>query len=691
MLDLRERSLNGLRKIGIRYIHELVRLSIDELFSVPNLGRKSVMDIKDSVSSVGLQLGMTIQTCETPAEEFDNSDDTKFWLSQPIVKMGMRVRSSNGLQQSGVTYVHQLVQLNEQEILSMPNLGRDSVKDIVDSLSSVGLTLEMRVEHTQEDTINVFGGASDSIKIIEPQSPPNGLDKINVSQLGFSVRTTNCLNSAGIRNALELVSMHRSDFAKIGNMGKKSIGEIATIVDALCLARDSDENFSLNSYARNSDFITLIPEHYSEQRPSDFINAIHGFFDEFCSTLESRANYIARTRIWPKDGRVKTLEELGGKFDVTRERVRQIEMKVVKKLAGILCEGGAIRQKKDKAVFICDPEFSKKWLRAVDVFRGIDETDTHTFATALCQVWDVDMRSLEAVFPLTVVAFTRSTTTELSRDFRRDSRISMPLEFSSEGTKSLKLSSFRIGRHSRTLSKSGIVTVRDVHDEWPLSDSNAVKNMVSLLADAEQYLDNAGDLDWQTYLQSLGIKSLPSEPPTTPEQFFLNFNQFIAEALPNLCSWKNTKAVFQNRTKYNASTRMTLSECADEIFGKPNFGPHVARIEKYLLERLSDIFLYHDFSNAKFWIPGQILHYMKECQGQYERSTLDYDVFCQLLRGHFSLPTTTVQCSAPAIWGILNGLPPDRYFHLRKRNLKQPKEPAKLGQKIKLVGFRSVH
>lgn len=49
-------------------------------------------------------------------------------------------------------------------------------------------------------------------------------------------------------------------------------------------------------------------------------------------TLTDREEKVLRLRFGLKDGRSRTLEEVGKEFDVTRERIRQIEAKALRKL-----------------------------------------------------------------------------------------------------------------------------------------------------------------------------------------------------------------------------------------------------------------------------------------------------------------------------------------------------------------------
>ncbi len=49
-------------------------------------------------------------------------------------------------------------------------------------------------------------------------------------------------------------------------------------------------------------------------------------------TLTEREQKVLRLRFGMNDGRARTLEEVGKEFDVTRERIRQIEAKALRKL-----------------------------------------------------------------------------------------------------------------------------------------------------------------------------------------------------------------------------------------------------------------------------------------------------------------------------------------------------------------------
>ena len=54
--------------------------------------------------------------------------------------------------------------------------------------------------------------------------------------------------------------------------------------------------------------------------------------EEVLTTLTPREEQVLRMRFGLTDGKAHTLEEVGKQFDVTRERIRQIESKALRKL-----------------------------------------------------------------------------------------------------------------------------------------------------------------------------------------------------------------------------------------------------------------------------------------------------------------------------------------------------------------------
>jgi len=69
-------------------------------------------------------------------------------------------------------------------------------------------------------------------------------------------------------------------------------------------------------------------------RPEDLASyeLLKGHMDDVLQTLSPREQRVLELRFGLKDGKSRTLEEVGKEFGVTRERIRQIEAKALKKL-----------------------------------------------------------------------------------------------------------------------------------------------------------------------------------------------------------------------------------------------------------------------------------------------------------------------------------------------------------------------
>jgi RNA polymerase primary sigma factor len=75
-------------------------------------------------------------------------------------------------------------------------------------------------------------------------------------------------------------------------------------------------------------------EDKSAKKPDEAANS-QLLSEQIVATLESlslREQRVLRLRFGLEDGRQRTLEEVGAEFNVTRERIRQIEAKALRKL-----------------------------------------------------------------------------------------------------------------------------------------------------------------------------------------------------------------------------------------------------------------------------------------------------------------------------------------------------------------------
>jgi RNA polymerase primary sigma factor len=122
-----------------------------------------------------------------------------------------------------------------------------------------------------------------------------------------------------IEELAELTGKSKSDVTKLLRLAQDSVS-LETPVS------DGDGAASLGDFVQD-------PDGDVTSKSADRMFLVEAI-DEALSGLNDREKQIVMMRFGIEDGRVHTLEELGELFDVTRERIRQIEMRTLQKLRG---------------------------------------------------------------------------------------------------------------------------------------------------------------------------------------------------------------------------------------------------------------------------------------------------------------------------------------------------------------------
>lgn len=114
---------------------------------------------------------------------------------------------------------------------------------------------------------------------------------------------------------------------------KHGIHKLFDYVPERKLAELKEKNYIIYNYLRNSyeyDFNQIL--YYPKIEELNIYNALRDSLDTLLNTLPEREKEIIKLRYGLIDGKELTLEELGKFFGVTRERIRQIESKALKRL-----------------------------------------------------------------------------------------------------------------------------------------------------------------------------------------------------------------------------------------------------------------------------------------------------------------------------------------------------------------------
>jgi DNA-directed RNA polymerase subunit alpha len=100
--------------------------------------------LKEQMSSF-----ITFQEEPEPAHEDEGEveDRINANLFRPVSELELSVRSANCLKNANITYIGELVQKTEAEMLKTKNFGRKSLNEIKSILEEMGLSLGMKLEN----------------------------------------------------------------------------------------------------------------------------------------------------------------------------------------------------------------------------------------------------------------------------------------------------------------------------------------------------------------------------------------------------------------------------------------------------------------------------------------------------------------------------------------------------------------
>lgn len=696
LMDLSEKARQSLKNSGIDSIEALIGLSEHELASLEGMTYSYVMEIIWELEKFDKELKRI---------------GINYYGDVLLTSLTLSRRSKNALVKAGITTVGELFQESIMDLLEIPNLGMKSFNEITSFLKEfqtsrqidkflsnkeagrpvIRYKMLMATGKSTWNLINESALRSSSIPVSKPI--PEELKGMSIERLGLSRRGYNCLTAVGINTVYDLINTSGDKLLSITALGKKIIQEIDRAIEIIYISTTDLGIFSFSKYAKQSNHLICLPADFNADAESNFLHYIDSFFEEYLETLQKRERKIAKTRIWSNKSDYWTLEELGEKFSLSRERIRQIEKKIINSLRELLVERGAFRIHNQISTSICDPKFSERWRKAASEFSTVDEIDLYEFQLKLSEIWNVSIEGLKERLPLIAAVFTGSPSSNLSRESRLENTLP-PLQNSSLKTKNTKLTAFRTGKGARKLAEEGFETIADVIEFWPMPDSIASKSILETLYKAENSLTDEGDIKWDDYLIQLNINRESGFSPESPLEFFSGFADFIAHCVPYVTTWDHCSEIYQLRTRHLPSSRMTLAQCAEVIPGFNSVGPMISRVERYLINRLREVFVRKDFCCCYVWIPPTVFEYMTKCAAFLKKSDDNFNCFRDLLSSEYELDLSIIDKSSAIIWAMLSGFNPDRYHHLKaRRHLREKfiKSHVKLGQTVKLAGFRTVH
>jgi DNA-directed RNA polymerase subunit alpha len=142
--ELSVRSRNCLQKMGILTLGDLSRCSEAELLASKNFGETSLVEIREMLTSRGLDLGQFSHEKAEPEPSIDTSSmsaDEQALLDRPISDLNLSVRARKCMVRLGLNTIGELLRRTGDDLLECKNFGVTSLNEVREKLTLNNLKL----------------------------------------------------------------------------------------------------------------------------------------------------------------------------------------------------------------------------------------------------------------------------------------------------------------------------------------------------------------------------------------------------------------------------------------------------------------------------------------------------------------------------------------------------------------------
>jgi DNA-directed RNA polymerase subunit alpha len=145
--ELSVRARTCLKKMNIRTLGDLLRITEAELMSYKNFGESSLSEIKRMLQVKGLRLGQGLEDAHRAArraimEQLKGSGKEAV-LGKPVTDLNLSVRARRALQLLNIQTLGDLASHTEAELMGVKNFGATSLVEVRERLTEHGLALRV--------------------------------------------------------------------------------------------------------------------------------------------------------------------------------------------------------------------------------------------------------------------------------------------------------------------------------------------------------------------------------------------------------------------------------------------------------------------------------------------------------------------------------------------------------------------
>lgn len=337
-LPLSQRTRNCLCRMEIQSVGDMLRYEEEngDWLSVKNLGAKSQAELQEMIRTLESEEGeyrlVGVERTEAPAEECKTQTvelPVSTAAGLPLEKLNLSVRAMNCLHRANIHTADQLEGMTLETLLAMRNMGRKTAEEVMVAAASISellavpekridpsvLDVEMEAKRVAEaqlrdvliqEAMDIYGGAR-STYLLAYKEVRKRYPEAQGETLVYRF-----YEQSAVRNLAKVFLLYRLEKAEEGLAWKRLEEEMpahlrnTTLPEELLLELEREGGVSMGEvmvqrqYPSIQDFLRELPE----GRNTDVL----------------KARFTGRT-----------LEEVGSEYDLTRERVRQITEKLLRK------------------------------------------------------------------------------------------------------------------------------------------------------------------------------------------------------------------------------------------------------------------------------------------------------------------------------------------------------------------------
>lgn len=295
----------------------------------------------------------------------------------PYNSQGFSVRAWNVLSDIKKNGIKKISDLNYHVLMRQRNCGKKTAEEILRKIEDFVPKIPIQNPETELESKNF----SALLERTLTDSEIAAVGTLEIRELNLPARAETYIN---VKSIEQLLKLNPRDILKKRNCGKKTIGQMKA-----CIENSIKSVLQLEDEFRNQSL------------------TIQGFIDNLLNELEPRAKNILMKRHGLWDGDEDTLESIGKEFRITRERVRQIQVKVEKFLRNSL-----VKRRVHLLMKCLGKKHVTEFLKANDGFAKIDELQGDIFSAKSDEKEALGHRFLLELFPEEKTSFFKDALVE---------------------------------------------------------------------------------------------------------------------------------------------------------------------------------------------------------------------------------------------------------------------------------------